>query len=87
MPLSRHPTSTNRNAQAPARILACMGSLRMDIWHQTRESVVGRAVTRGPASGDEVARATWYGTRSVPSILRPSAVRHVGTIARTSATR
>jgi len=49
-----------------------MGSLRMDIRRLTHESTIGRAVKRTrPSSGDEVTAAKWYGTRSMPTILRP----------------
>ena len=44
----------------------------MDIRRLTRESTIGRAVKRQrPSSVDEIAAAKLYGTRSMPSILRP----------------
>ena len=52
----------------------------MDIRRLTRESTIGRAVKRTrPSSGDEVTAAKWYGTRSMPTILRPVHPRQPGT--------
>jgi len=86
MPLLRPCAWTSHIPGAPARILPCMGSLRMDIWRQTRESAIGRAVTRTrPSVGDEVTAAKWYGQRPMPAILRPSITRHAGSP--TAATR
>ena len=52
----------------------------MDIRRLTRESTIGRAVKRQrPSSADEVTAAKWYGTRSMPSILRPVHPRQPGT--------
>ena len=52
----------------------------MDIRRLSRESAIGRAVKRQrPSSVDELAAAKWYGTRAMPSILRPVHPRQSGT--------